>query len=46
MKVILFFINFKKKSSLFEKPKNNKSAQSAINKVSRLKQIYKNLMKI
>ena len=46
IRVILFFVNFRKLYNLFEKPEHNKSLQSVIEKIYTLKQIYKNFTKI
>ena len=46
LKITLFFTNFEKKLNLFRKSKDNKLTQSAIKKIRRSKQIYKNIIKI
>lgn len=46
IKVILFFVNFRKKLNLFKKSKDIKLAQLAFKKTNILKQIYKNITKI
>lgn len=43
---MLFFFNFKKEFNLLRSLKHNKLAQSAIEKVNILKEIYKNIIKI
>ena len=45
-KRIFFFAYFRKKSNRFKKPRNNRSAYSAIKKTNKLKQSYKNNKKI
>ena len=45
-KITLFLTNLRKKSNLFKRLRDNRLAQSAINKIGILKHIYKNILKI
>ena len=46
IKIILFFLNFKKNSYLFRKSRDIRLVSSAIKMLSILKEIHKNIIKI
>ena len=46
IKIILIFANFRKKTNLLRRLKDNKMVYLAIKKTSILKQIYKKIIKI
>ncbi len=45
-KITLFFVNYNKKSNLFKKKRTHSLAQSIIKKVTTLKKIYDNILKM
>ncbi len=46
IKIILFFVNYNKKSNLFEEERTHLFAQLIIERIATLKKVYNNILKM